>query len=132
MSAIPDDFRDLLERPIIASLATVMPNGQPQVHPIWADMVDGQVRINTVAGRQKHRNLVERRHATLLIVDPDNPMRWMEIRGELAETCEKSGIEVIDKLSRDYLNQYPYPWHKEADTRVTCLIRPLRVMTNDG
>src|SRR5699024_10325993 len=68
MQTIPDEFRDLLERPIVVSLATVMPQGAPQVNPVWADLVDGKVRINTVTGRQKHRNLIDRRDVTVLVI----------------------------------------------------------------
>jgi PPOX class probable F420-dependent enzyme len=131
MTRIPDSFRDLLERPLIVSLATVMPDGQPQVTPVWADIVDGKVRINTVTGRQKHRNLEERNQATLLVIDSEDPMRWMEIRGEVSHVSEDDGIEGIDKLAKDYLNIEPYPWHNPEDTRVNILIAPTRVVTSD-
>jgi PPOX class probable F420-dependent enzyme len=130
MTRIPDNFKDLLERPLIVSLATVMPDGQPQVTPVWADTVDGKVRINTVAGRQKHRNLELRNMATVLVVDSDDPMRWMEIRGEVSSSSEDDGIDVIDKLAKDYLDVEPYPWHNDEDTRVTFLISPTRVITS--
>jgi len=130
MQTIPDEFRDLLERPIVVSLATVMPQGAPQVNPVWADLVDGKVRINTVTGRQKHRNLIDRRDVSVLVIDPENVMRWMEIRGELASTSEDDGIEVINKLSQDYTGVWPFPGLNDTDTRVTCLIAPKRVVTN--
>lgn len=129
MATIPEHFKDLLERPIIVALATIMPDGQAQVHPVWADLVDGKVRINTVTGRQKHRNLEHRKHATVMIVDPDDPLRWMEIRGELAETSTEDGDEVIDKLAIDYTGD-TYAGHNDVDTRVTCLIAPDRVVTS--
>ena len=130
MTKIPAEYQDLLERPIIVSLVTVMPDGQPQATPVWADTIDGNVRINTVTGRQKHRNLAERKMATVLVIDPDNPMRWMEIRGEVTSISEDDGIAVIDKLAKDYLDVEPYPWHNDADTRVTCLISPTRVVAS--
>ena len=55
-TAIPDSHRDLFERPVLASLAAILPNGQPQVTPVWVDEADGCVRVNTARGRQKHRN----------------------------------------------------------------------------
>ena len=130
MSAIPDSFKDLLEKPIVVSLATVMPDGQPQVTPVWADTIDGMVRINTVAGRQKHRNLEERKQVTILIIDSDDPMRWMEIRGKVSSISDHDGIAVIDKLAMDYLGVTPYPWHNEEDIRLTVLISPDRVVTS--
>lgn len=131
MATIPDEFRDLIERPIVVSLATTMPNGRLQVHPVWADLVDGKIRINTVAGRQKHRNLEERGHATVLIVDSDNPLRWMEIRGKVAEITAEGGDEGIDKLSVDYTGS-SYTNHIETDTRINCLIEPLHIVTSAG
>lgn len=131
MATIPEHFKDLLERPIIVALATIMPDGQAQVHPVWADLVDGKVRINTVTGRQKHRNLEHRKHATVMIVDPDDPLRWMEIRGELAGTSTEDGDEVIDKLAIDYTGK-TYTEHNDVDTRITCLIAPTRVLTSEG
>jgi PPOX class probable F420-dependent enzyme len=125
VTIIPDSYRDLLERPIVVSLATVMPDGQPQVTPVWVDLVDGKIRMNTVVGRQKERNLSECKQATVLAIDPDNPLRFMEIRGEAAPSGEDDGIVMIDKLSKDYLNIEPYPWRNPADTRITFLITPL-------
>lgn len=132
MATIPESHRDLLDRPIVVSLATVMPDTQPQVTPVWADLVDGKVRINTAAGRQKEKNLRERKVATVLVIDPENPMRWLEIRGEVTSITEEDGIAVIDKLAKDYLNVEPYPWHNEKETRVTCLITPTRVLVGEG
>lgn len=131
MATIPEEFQDLLERPIVVSLATIMPDGGAQVHPVWADLVDGKVRINTVVGRQKHRNLESRSHATILIIDPDNPMRWMEIRGELAGTSVEDGDEGIDKLARDYTGS-DYAEHNDVDTRVNCFIAPVHILTGAG
>ena len=130
MTIIPEGYRDLLERPVVVSLATVMPDGRPQVTPVWVDLLDGKIRINTVVGRQKERNLSERKQATVLAVDPENPLRFMEIRGEAARSDEDDGIAVIDKLSKDYLNVEPYPWRNPADTRITFLITPKHVVTS--
>lgn len=128
LNTIPKSHIDLLERPIVVSMATVMPNGQPQVTPVWADTIDGMVRINTVAGRQKHQNMELRKQVTFLVIDPDDPMRWMEVRGTIASMSEEDGVAVIDKLAKDYLDVEPYPWHNAEDTRVTCLISPTRVV----
>ena len=129
MSSIPESHRDLLERPILASLATVQPDGQPQVTPVWADIADGCVRINTAAGRQKHRNLLARPQATVLVMDPDDGQRYIEIRGEVADVSEETGDAVIDKLAGDYLGAETYPYRTASEQRVTFLIRPTRVVT---
>jgi hypothetical protein len=90
-------------------------------------MIDGHVRINTATGRRKHRNLVERPHATVLVVDPDDPMRWMEIRCRVASMSEEDGNEVIDILSRKYTG-HDYDDHKPENTRITILLAPRRVV----
>ena len=130
MSSIPESHVDLLERPILVSLATVQPDGQPQVTPVWADLHNGYVRINTAAGRQKHRNLLERSQATVMVVDPDNGQRYIEIRGEVADCSEEDGDEVIDKLARDYLGTETYPYRTASEQRVTFLIKPKRVLVS--
>jgi len=127
---IPDNYQDLFDRPIIVSLATVQPDGQPQVNPVWADYVDGHVRINTAVGRQKYQNLLERPRATILAVDPDNGQRFVEVRGRVADVSEETGVAVIDKLAHDYLGVEEYPWHTPEETRVTFLIEPVRVVTS--
>lgn len=130
MTTVPDSHRDLLDRPILISLATVQPDGQPQVTPVWADYVDGQVRINTAAGRQKHTNLLERPQATVLVIDPDNGQRYVEIRGRVASSSEEGADEVIDALAKQYLGVDTYPYRNPAETRVTFLIEPVRVVTS--
>lgn len=129
MTAVPDSHRDLLDRPILVTLATVQPDGQPQVTPVWADYVDGHIRVNTAAGRQKHSNLLERPQATLLVVDPDNGQRYIEIRGRVAEATEEGADDVIDALAKQYLGADTYPFRNPAETRVTFLIEPVHVVT---
>lgn len=129
MIAIPSSHIDLLTRPIIVSLATVMPDGQPQVTPIWADVHEGKVRLNTVAGRQKDKNLRERPMVTVLAIDPQNPYRWMEVRGKVVWESEGDDRSVIEKLSQDYTGG-PYQNHNDADRRVTFHIAPERVVTS--
>jgi PPOX class probable F420-dependent enzyme len=129
MTSIPESHLDLLERPVIVTLVTIMPNGQPQASPVWADVVDGHIRVNTVEGRQKHKNLRERKQATILVTDPEDSMRYIEVRGVVASETTEDGIEVIEKLSRDYIGK-DYPWHNAADTRVTFRIQPKRVVTS--
>lgn len=126
---VPSSHLDLLTRPIVVSLVTVMPDGQPQATPIWVDVFEGKIRLNTVAGRQKDKNLRERPMATVLAIDPDNPYRWMEVRGKVVWESEGDDREVIDKLSQDYVGT-PYAGHNDSDRRVTFHIAPERVVTS--
>ena len=130
MTTIPDSHRDLLDRPILAVLATLQPDNQPQVTPVWADLHDGFVRINTAAGRQKHKNLIARPKATLLVMDPDDQYRYIEIRGTVARVSEEDGDAVIDKLAKDYLGTETYPFRVPGERRVTFYIRPEHVVVS--
>lgn len=126
MAQIPDAYKDLFDRPILFSLATVQPDGQPQVTPVWGDYVDGHIRINTAAGRQKYRNLKERPQATVLVIDPDNGQRYAEVRGKVVQVIEDDP-SLINKLSNDYVGT-DYPWFQEGEVRVTFLIEPEKVV----
>ncbi|HEV2527112.1 MAG TPA: PPOX class F420-dependent oxidoreductase [Thermomicrobiales bacterium] len=126
MVSIPSEFHDLFEKPILFALATVMSDGQPQVTPVWGDMVDGQPRINTAVGRQKDRNLKERPMATVMLVDPENPQRWIEVRGTVTGTTEGADA-VIDGLAKKYLGVDSYPYRSPTETRITFTITPTKV-----
>jgi len=129
VTSIPESHADLLVRPVLVSLATVQPDGQPQVTPVWADTENNHIRVNTAAGRQKWKNLVERPQVTILAVDPEDPYRWMEIRGKVTSHTEDGADSVIDQLAKKYLGVDTYPGHNPEETRVTFLIEPTRVVT---
>ncbi len=126
MAQIPSEFDDLFEKPILYALATVMPDGQPQVTPLWGDLSNGQVRINTAEGRQKDKNLKERPHATVMLVDPENPQRWIEVRGTVTGTTDGADAH-IDSLAKKYLGVDSYPYRNPAETRITYVINPTKV-----
>ena len=121
---IPASHVDLLTRPIPAVLTTLMPDGQPQSSLMWCDF-DGQcARINTTAERRKGRNMRADPRVTLLIVDPDDTSRYIEIRGDVQLT-EEGAIEHLDALTREYTAHphfygYVYPYEQRArETRLT-------------
>lgn len=127
MVSIPESHLDLFSRPIVVSLATVQPNNQPQVTPVWIDEEDGLLRVNTAAGRQKWKNLIERPLATVLVLDPENAFRWIEVRGKVVRHTEEGGNDVINKLSHDYTGG-DYQNFVDGETRVTFYIEPTRVI----
>lgn len=126
MAQIPSEFNDLFEKPILYALATVMADSQPQVTPVWGDMADGKPRVNTAEGRQKDKNLKERPQATVMLVDPENPQRWIEVRGTVTGTTEGADAH-IDALAKKYLNADTYPFRNPAETRITFVITPTKV-----
>jgi len=120
---IPASHPDLLMRPIPAVLTTLMPNGQPQSSLMWCDFDGACARINTTAERRKGRNMLADPRVTLLIVDPDDTSRYIEIRGRVELTCE-GAIAHLDELTRQYTDHprfygYVYPVEQEAqETRL--------------
>ncbi|MCL4720574.1 MAG: PPOX class F420-dependent oxidoreductase [Gammaproteobacteria bacterium] len=129
MTTIPDKYRDLLDRPIVVSLATLMSDGTPQVQPVWCSYDGRHILVNTEMGRQKYRNLSRRRVATILAVDPDDDSRWLEVRGTVAEETEAGADAHIDALARLYLGVDRYPYHQPGDRRVLFRIAPRRIAT---
>ncbi len=100
---IPSNYLDLLERPLLAILATIMPDGSPQATPLWFDF-DGQyVRINSAKGRVKDRNMRRDPRVALVIVDDQNPYRYLQIRGRVVEIIEGDVARLhINELSQRY------------------------------
>ena len=86
---IPEQYRDLLEKPIVVGLATMLPNGQPQVTPVWADFDGEHIRVNTAAGRQKQKDMAARPQVTVLAIDPSNPYRYLEVRGKVSKISKE-------------------------------------------
>ena len=131
MERIPDDFTDLFERKSIASLATVMPDGTPQVTPVWVDYDGTHVLVNTARGRRKERNAARNPKVGISILDPDDPYRYLSVRGEVEEVTEEGAIEHIDALAKRYMGVDEYPNHgEESGARVLLRIRPDRVVAN--
>jgi PPOX class probable F420-dependent enzyme len=128
---IPESHKDLLERPVIVSLATVLPDGQPQVTPVWIDYDGEYLRVNSAAGRQKDKNMRRDSRVTIMALDPDNGYRWLEVRGEVVEIDESAGLEHINSLSAKYRNQPDYyasmPELRGKEQRVMYKIRPVKV-----
>ncbi|MEK6716096.1 MAG: PPOX class F420-dependent oxidoreductase [candidate division NC10 bacterium] len=128
MSAtIPQEFRDLLTKKAFAHLATIMPDGSPQVTPVWIDFDGGHVRINSAKGRIKDKNMRRNGRVALAIQDPDNPYRYLAVRGRVEEITEAGADARIDSLTKKYLGQDRYPHRQPGEVRVIYRIRPERV-----
>jgi len=128
MPATLDAFKDLLQqKKPIAALATTMPDGTPQVTPVWFDWDGKHLRINTARGRVKERNMREGSRVALMIVDPDNPYRYVQVRGRIALATESGADEHIDSLARKYLGKDRYPFRQPGEVRVRFEIEPVAV-----
>ncbi|OLE11011.1 MAG: PPOX class F420-dependent enzyme [Acidobacteria bacterium 13_1_20CM_4_56_7] len=127
--SIPDKYRDLFTKRAFASLATLMPDASPQVTPVWVDLEGDLVLVNTAKGRQKDKNMRRDSRVALAIIDPDNPYRYLEIRGRIAEITEDGADAHIDKMAKKYLGVDKYPYRQPTETRVIFKIRAERVST---
>jgi PPOX class probable F420-dependent enzyme len=129
MTAIPESFRDLLQKKAFASLATVNADGTPQVTPVWVDYDGTHVRINTARGRLKDKNLRRQPAVALAIIDPDNPYRYLQVKGRVAEVTEAGADAHIDSLAKKYTGQDRYANRRPGEVRVIFKILPDRVQT---
>ena len=121
---IPEEYADLFDKRAFANLATLMPDGSPQVTPVWCEFDGTHVIINTARGRQKDRNMVRDARVSMSLLDPDNPYRYLEVRGRVEEVTEEGAAEHIDKMAKKYLDQDKYPYAQPGEVRVLYKIRP--------
>jgi PPOX class probable F420-dependent enzyme len=127
--SIPEKYRDLFTKRAFASLATLMPDGSSQVTPVWVDLEGDLVLVNTARGRQKDKNMRRDPRVAMAIIDPENPYRYLEIRGRVAEITEEGADAHIDKMAKKYLGADKYPYRQPSETRVIFKIQPERVNT---
>lgn len=128
MAAIPDTHLDLLQqKKTFAHLATVMPDGSPQVTPVWVDYKDGKIRVNSAKGRVKTRNMREGARVALSILDPENPYRHIQVRGRVTRATEEGANAHIDALAKKYLGEDKYPFAQPGEVRVLYEIEPVSV-----
>lgn len=117
-NSIPESHVDLFRKKAFANLATLMPNGSPQVTPVWVDYDGRHVLINTAEGRQKDKNLQRDGRVALSILDPDNPYRYLEVRGHVTQRTHEGADQHIDAMARKYLGQDKYPYRQPGEVRV--------------
>lgn len=126
-ATIPEQFRDLLTKKAFAHLATLMPDGSPQVTPVWFDFDGSHVRVNSAKGRVKDKNMRRNGQVALAIQDPDDPYRYLAVRGRVEEITEAGADAHIDALAKKYLGKDRYPYRQPGEVRVIYRIRPERV-----
>jgi len=136
---IPASHRDLVECPPVAALTTVMPNGDPQTSVVWCDFDGECVRVNSMRGFAKQRNMRRDRRVTLLCYDPRQPLRYLEVRGTVVEMTQAGAVEHLDHLASKYAGR-PIRYFGDAipagfaetEIRVLCRIRPTHVVALDA
>lgn len=124
---IPQQYMDLFEKKAFASLATLMPDGRPQVTPVWCDFDGTHVVVNSAKGRRKDLNMRAEPRVSLAIIDPDNPYRYLEVRGKVIDITEEGADAHIDKMAKKYMGQDKYPFRQPGEVRVIYRIQPERI-----
>lgn len=136
---IPASHRDLVECPPVAALTTVMPDGYPQTSVVWCDFDGTFVRVNTMRGFAKERNMRRDPRVTLLCYDPRRPLRYLEVRGRVVEMSETGAAEHLDALTSKYAGR-PIRYFggaiparfADSETPVLCRIVPTHVVALDA
>jgi PPOX class probable F420-dependent enzyme len=129
---VPQSHLDLLTAPVVGVLTTLMPDGQPHSCLVWADYDGECARVNTTLERQSGHNLLSNRRLSLLVVDPENTARYIQIRGD-AELVRKGAIDHLDALTRDYTSHPCFYGHvypeaqREREIRVTVRLHAHRI-----
>ena len=136
---IPASHRDLVECPPVAALTTVMSDGSPQTSVVWCDVEGGCVRVNTMRGFVKERNMRRDPRVTLLCYDPRRPLRYLEVRGIVVEMTEEGAAEHLNGLASKYAGR-PIRYFGDAipasfaetEVPVLCRIEPTHVIALDA
>jgi PPOX class probable F420-dependent enzyme len=126
---IPEKFLDLFNQPAFGHLATLMPDGSPQVSPVWVDFDGEFLIINSEAGRQKDLNMRRDRRVAVEVQDAHNPYRYLLVRGKIVEITEDGAEASIDKLAMRYTGEM-YKNKNPNSPRVIYKVEPLHVGTS--
>ncbi|MCH7512049.1 MAG: PPOX class F420-dependent oxidoreductase [Chloroflexi bacterium] len=128
MSAtLSEGVKKLFREPNYGHMATLMPDGSPQVSPVWVDMDGDRILVNTAEGRAKPRNVRRDARVAISIYNQENPYSSAFIRGRVVEITHEGAEEHIDKLAKKYLGQDTYPYRQPGDKRVILVIEPEHV-----
>ena len=129
---LPEIVRSKFEGLNFWQFATVNEDGSPTASPVWADIEDDHIIVNTAMDRRKERNIRRDPRVALAMVDRDNPYLWIEIRGHVTERIEgEEAAASIDRLTKKYLALDQYPHHGNGEKRVIFKIEPIKILFKD-
>ena len=128
---IPDKFLDLFSKPAYGYLATIMPDGSPQVTPVWVDYDGTHILINSARGRQKEKNILRDPRVAVTIHDPDEPYRYLQIRGRVVDITEKGAKDQIDRLANKYMGWESFH-HRPGEVRLIYKILPTHISDKES
>jgi PPOX class probable F420-dependent enzyme len=124
---LSDKARELLARPVLATLATVAADGSPQVTPLWIDVDGDDLLVNTAQGRAKARNVARDHRVAVSVIDPDDPYNVVVVRGTVVDVTTDGADAHIDRLAKKYLGVDEYPMRQPGEVRITVRIRTDRI-----
>jgi PPOX class probable F420-dependent enzyme len=127
MDANLSKYRDIFDKKTFCYVATIGKDGAPQVTPVWCEFDGTHIVFNTARGRVKDKNLAKNPRVAVAAADPDNPYRYVQVRGRVAEIVEQGADAHIDKMAKKYIGQDRYPWKKPDEVRMMVKILPERV-----
>lgn len=127
MAGVPEELADILDKKGFAHMATLGPEGEPHNSPVWYDWDGEYVLVSHTKERQKYRNIQANPRVTLSILDPENPYRYLEIRGVVQEVIDDPDKTLINKLAKKYRDLDSYPYDGPGDNRVIFKIKPEKV-----
>ena len=117
----------LLNGKNLVFLATSMPDGSPQVTPVWGDFEDSHIRINTAEGRLKHKNILRDPRVAVSVVDSENPLDMASIRGKVVEIIPDYDYKHADFLTKQYMGKESYPFKRPGEKRIILKIEPEKI-----
>jgi PPOX class probable F420-dependent enzyme len=124
MDTIPEKFEDILHSTALANVATIGPKGEPQNNPVWFDWDGERIRFSQVEQRQKYRNIQREPRVALSIVDPQNPYRYLEVRGRVERVEPDREGSFMNRLAKKYTGQDTYAGAVAGEKRYTIIVRP--------
>ncbi len=124
---ISEKYLDLFNKRAFAYLATLMPDGSPQLTPVWIDYDGGYILVNSAYNRQKDRNMRRDRRVAITIQDPDDPYRYLQIRGVVVEITTDGADDHIDKMAYKYHGLEKYPNRQPGEARVLYKVAPIKI-----
>ena len=126
-ATISPGFQKLLQEPAYCQLATLMPDGSPQITQVWVGTDGEHILINTAEGRQKELNVRRDPRVAVNVVDPANAWRIAMVRGRVVDATTAGADQLIDELAKKYLNEDTYPFRRPEEVRVTLKVVPEKI-----
>jgi PPOX class probable F420-dependent enzyme len=120
---LSEKARALIARPVLASLATLNPDGSPQITPLWVDRDGDDVVFNTAEGRKKARNLERDSRVAVTVIDPDDAYNVVAFQGTVTDVSTEGADAHIDFLAKKYLGVDSYPARREGEVRIRVTVR---------